>query len=109
MLREIVLDTESTGLLIADGHRLVSVTAVEMVDRKLTGREFEVIINPERDISADNSKIHGITNEIVADKPIFAAIAKELKEFIGDAPIIITCRTSNGLTLDIEFLKMEME
>jgi DNA polymerase-3 subunit epsilon len=110
MLREVILDTETTGLLTAEGHRLVSVTAIELVDRKPTGRkEFEVIINPERDIPADSTKVHGITNDMVADKPVFAAIAKDLKEFIGDDPIIITCRTVDGLTLDIDFLNMEMK
>ncbi len=108
-MREVVLDTEATGLLTAEGHRLVSVTAVEMVDRKLTGREFEVIINPGRDIPAETTKIHGITDEMVKDKPLFAAIAKDLKKFIGDDPIIITCRTVDGLTLDVDFLDMEMK
>lgn len=108
-MREIVLDTEATGLYTADGHRLVSVTAVEMIDRKLTGKEFSVIVNPERDIPAETTKIHGITNAMVADKPVFAAIAKDLKEFIGDDPIIITCRIEKGLTLDIDFLDMEMK
>ena len=109
MLREIVLDTESTGLLTKEGHRLVSITAVEMIDHKLTGREFEVIINPERDIPAETTKIHGITNAMVAGKPVFATIAKDLKEFIGDSPIIITCRTVGDYTLDIAFLDMEMK
>ncbi len=114
MLREIVLDTESTGILTSEGHRLVSVTAVEMIDRKLTGREFQVIVNPGRDIPAETTKIHGITNEMVADKPAFAGIAKQLKEFVGDSPIIITCRTTkndNGsdYTLDIAMLDMEMK
>lgn len=109
MLREVVLDTESTGLLTADGHRLVEVTAVEMIDRKLTGREFHVILNPERDIPEETAKIHGITNAMVQDKPVFAAIAKDLKAFIGDDQIIITCRTyPDSGTLDINFLDMEM-
>lgn len=109
MLREIVLDTETTGLLVADGHRLISVTAIEMVDRKPTGKEFAIIINPERDIPADSTKVHGITNEMVRDKPVFAALARSLEAFIGTSPIIITCRTVDGLTLDIEFLNMEMK
>jgi DNA polymerase-3 subunit epsilon len=108
-MREIVLDTEATGFLTADGHRLVSVTAVEMIDRKLTGREFAIIINPERDIPPESTKVHGITDEMVADKPVFADIAKDLKEFIGDAPIVITCQTIKGITLDIDFLDMEMK
>lgn len=109
MLREIVLDTETTGFMTVEGHRLVSVTAVEMMDRKLTGREFEVIVNPGRAILAEATKIHGITDKMVADKPAFFAIAKDLKKFIGNDHIIITCRTVNGLTLDIDFLDMEMK
>jgi len=110
MQREIVLDIETTGLFTKDGHRILEVTAVEMIDRKPTGRELHVLVNPDRDIPPDNSKIHGITNEKVADKPFFAAVAKGLRDFIGDSPIIITCRTeADGYVLDKEFLDMEMK
>jgi len=113
MTREIVLDIETTGLFTDEGHRILEVTAVEMAGRKPTGIELHVMVNPERDIPAEVSKIHGITNDKVADKPFFAQIAKELRDFIGDSPIIITCRTgANGkpnYTLDIAFMNMEME
>ncbi len=113
-MREIVLDTETTGFLVADGHRLVSVTAIELVDRKPTGKEFSVIVNPGRDIPAATTKIHGITDEMVKDKPAFPAVAKELQDFIGASPIIITCYTmkdhdGGDYVLDIDMLNMEME
>ena len=109
MPRTIVLDIETTGLHTKDGHRILEVTAVEMKGSMTTGREFHVIVNPERDIPPEVIKIHGITQEKVADKPFFASIAKELRDFIGNSPIIITCRTIDGYTLDIEFLNMEMK
>ncbi len=110
MQREIVLDIEATGFLTEEGHRIVEVTAVEIKGRKLTGRELHVLVNPDRDIPADSTRVHGITNKKVADKPFFAAIAKELRDFIGDSPIIITCRTKeNNYVLDVAFLNMEMK
>lgn len=110
MTRKIALDIETTGLYTKDGHRITEVTALELKDGKPTGKEFSVMVNPERDIPAIITEICGITNEDVADKPFFASVAKELREFIGESPIIITCRTDkDGYTLDIAFLNMEME
>lgn len=110
MSRKVILDTETTGLYTKDGHRLIEMTAIEMVKGVATGRELHILVNPERDIPPETTKIHGITNEMVADKPIFAEFAKEVREFIGNSPIIITCRTdSDGYTLDIAMLNMEME
>ncbi|MDE1153806.1 MAG: exonuclease domain-containing protein [Micavibrio sp.] len=106
--RELVLDTETTGLFVADGHRVVEVALVEMINRKPTGREYHVLINPDRDIPAEVVKIHGISNEKVADKPKFPELAKELREFIGDDQVIITCRTTGDYTLDIAMLNFEM-
>ena len=108
-MRAVVLDIEATGLYIKEGHRILEVTCVEMIDGKLTGQQFHVLVNPGRDIPEETIKIHGITNEMVKDKPIFAAIARELREYIGDAQIIITCRTDpDGYTLDRDMLNMEM-
>lgn len=109
MSRKIILDIETTGLSFKDGHRIIDITGVEMEGHRTTGREFRTLINPDRDIPAETTKIHGITNAMVADKPVFAAIAQELRDFIGDAQIVITCRTVEGVTLDMEFLKGEME
>ncbi len=106
--REIVLDIETTGLFTHEGHKMVEVAAVEMVGGRPTGREFYTLINPARDIPAEVSKIHGITNEKVADKPLFAEVAAELRRFIADAPVVITCRTKDGYTLDQAFLNKEL-
>ncbi|MDY0009734.1 MAG: exonuclease domain-containing protein [Bdellovibrionales bacterium] len=106
--REIVLDVETTGLFTHEGHRLVEIAAVEMVGGRVTGREFYALVNPQRDIPEDVSKIHGITNEKVKDKPPFAAVAAQLRRFIGDSPVVITCRTHEGYTLDMAFLNKEL-
>ncbi|MBI1215635.1 MAG: DNA polymerase III subunit epsilon [Alphaproteobacteria bacterium] len=108
--RELVFDAESTGILVSEGHRLVEVALIEMVGQRPTGREFHAIINPDRDIPAEVVKIHGISNEEVKDKPFFGEIAKDLREFIGNDPVIITCRTTaDGYTLDIAQLNMEFQ
>lgn len=107
--REIVLDVETTGLFTVDGHRIVEVAAVEVQGHRVTGREFYSLVNPERDIPEEVVKVHGIDNAKVADKPTFKDIAAELRRFIGDSPVIITCRTKDNYTLDIAFLNMEFE
>jgi DNA polymerase-3 subunit epsilon len=110
MPRQIVLDIETTELYVHEGHRIVEIAAVEMKNGKPTGREFHVYLNPDRPISPEISKIHGLTNEFLADKPRFPEIAKELYSFIGNSPIVITCRTEdNGYVLDKAFLSAEME
>lgn len=106
--REIVLDVETTGLFTHDGHRLVEIAAVEMIGHRATGREFYALVNPQRDIPPEVSAIHGITDEKVKDKPPFAAVAAELRSFIGDSPVVITCRTKDGYTLDMAFLNKEL-
>lgn len=107
--RELVLDTESTGILVSDGHRLVEVALVEMINHKPTGRELHVLINPDRDIPAEVVKIHGISNETIKDAPKFSEVAKEIREFIGNDPVVITCRTKDGYTLDIDLLNHELK
>ncbi len=108
-LREIVFDAEMTGLSVVDGHRLVEVAAVEIIDKVPTGRVFHAYINPGRKVPKKTIAIHGLTNEFLADKPYFAEIIDDLIDFIGDSPIVITCRTTKGIgTPDIEFMDSEM-
>ena len=104
MLREIVLDTETTGLDHAKGDRLVELGCVEIVNRVPTGREFHRFINPEsRDVHPDAERIHGITNAFLEDKPLFKAVAQEFLQFVEDAPLVI-----HNATFDIGFLNMEL-
>lgn len=101
-MRQIVLDTETTGLEHNQGHRLIEIGCVELIDRKLTGRHYHQYLNPEREIDAGAIEVHGITNEMLADKPLFAQIADHLLAFIGDAELII-----HNAPFDLGFLNME--
>src|SRR6185437_3783779 len=88
-MREIVLDTETTGLDPAQGHRLVEVGCVELLNRIPTGATFHHYLNPERDMPAEAFAIHGLSAEFLRDKPRFVEIADEFLAFIGDAPLVI--------------------
>jgi len=89
-MREIVLDTETTGLDPAQGHRLIELGCIELVNRIPTGATFHAYINPERDVPAEAFAIHGLSTEFLADKPLFIDIADAFLEFIGDvAPLVI--------------------
>jgi DNA polymerase-3 subunit epsilon len=90
MAREIVLDTETTGLDHRQGHRLVEIACVELHDLLPTGRHFHCYINPDRDIDPDAERIHGLSRAFLSDKPLFAAaeVAHALLDFLGDAPVI---------------------
>jgi len=101
-VRQIVLDTETTGLEWRLGDRIIEVAGVEMVDRKFTGRHFHRYINPERDIDAGAQAVHGITSEFLADKPKFAEIMDELADFIQDAELVI-----HNANFDVGFLNYE--
>ncbi|HET8711570.1 MAG TPA: DNA polymerase III subunit epsilon [Spongiibacteraceae bacterium] len=102
-MRQIVLDTETTGLEHTQGHRLIEVGCVELVNRKLTGRHFHTYINPEREVEAGAIEVHGITNEMLADKPLFRQVVDELIDFIRDAELII-----HNAPFDIGFLNSEL-
>ena len=101
-MRQVVLDTETTGLNPNKGDRIVEVGCVEMIDRKLTGRHFHVYINPERDIPEEVIAVHGIDNEKVKDSPKFRDIAKELWQWLDGAELII-----HNATFDMGFLNAE--
>lgn len=103
-MREIILDTETTGLDPKTGDRLVEIGCVEFFNRNPTGREFHVFINPERDVPAGAVAIHGLTAEFLKDKPVFRTVAEEFLAFIGDDPLII-----HNATFDVNFLNFELE
>src|SRR5258707_1195140 len=88
-MREIVLDTETTGLDPLRGDRLVEIGCVEIFNRMPTGQTFHRHINPERDMPAKAFNVHGFSSESVADKPLFAHVVEDFLEFIGDAPLVI--------------------
>jgi DNA polymerase-3 subunit epsilon len=104
MLREIVLDTETTGLDAANGDRLIEIGCIEIVNRIPTGREFHHYLNPERQVHPDAVAVHGITDEFLQGKPRFAEIADELLAFIGDAPLV-----AHNATFDLGFINAELE
>jgi DNA polymerase-3 subunit epsilon len=103
-MRQIVLDTETTGLSAEAGDRIIEIGCVELVNRKLTGRNFHYYLNPERESHEDALKVHGITNEFLQDKPKFAFIVDEFIDYIKDADIII-----HNASFDIGFLNKELE
>lgn len=101
-MRQIVLDTETTGLDPKQGHRIIEIGCVEMVNRRLTGNTFHVYINPQRLVEQEAIGVHGITNEYLADKPIFNSIAKEFIDFINGAQLVI-----HNAPFDIGFMDHE--
>lgn len=88
-MRQIVMDTETTGIDPREGHRIIEIGGVELVNRRFTGRTYHQYINPEREIEAEAIEIHGITNQRVANEPVFAQIADELWEFMRGAQLVI--------------------
>ncbi|MGM9427166.1 DNA polymerase III subunit epsilon [Hydrogenophaga sp. MI9] len=103
-MRQIVLDTETTGLSAENGDRIIEIGCVELVARKLTGNNLHHYINPERDSHEDALKVHGISNEFLRDKPKFAQIADELLDYLQGAELII-----HNAPFDIGFLNKELE
>lgn len=102
-MRQIVLDTETTGLDWRNGDRVIEIGCVELLDRNLTGRHYHVFINPERDIDAEAQAVHGISAEFLADKPKFANVAPGFEAFVRDAELII-----HNASFDVGFLNMEL-
>lgn len=102
-MREIVLDTETTGLDPQAGHRIVEVACVELLHHVPSGREFHRYVNPGRDVPADALAIHGLSEEFLASHPPFAEIVDELLEFIGPDPLVI-----HNAEFDLAFLNMEL-
>lgn len=103
-MRQIVLDTETTGLEPSEGHRIIEIGCVEMVNRKLTGNHYHQYIKPEREIDEGAIEVHGITNEFLADKPVFADIARDFIEFVDGAELII-----HNAPFDVGFINHELK
>lgn len=103
-MREIILDTETTGLSAKDGHRVVEIGCVEVVNYVATGQTFHRYLNPERDMPAEAAAIHGLTDDFLADKPIFTQVVEEFLAFIGESRLVI-----HNATFDMGFLNAELE
>ncbi len=102
-MREIVLDTETTGLSPEEGHRIVEIGALELVNMVATGRQLHLYINPERPVDPEAEKVHGLSGEFLSDKPVFEAVSGEFLDFIGDAPMVI-----HNAPFDAGFLNAEL-
>ena len=104
MKREIVLDTETTGLSPTGGDRLVEIGCVELINHIPSGRHYHVYINPERSMPEEAFRVHGLSEEFLADKPLFKAVADEFREFLGDATLII-----HNAPFDMGFLNHQLQ
>lgn len=104
MLREIVLDTETTGLDPFSGHRMVEIGCVELIGHVPTGNHFHTYLNPERDMPREAENVHGLSAEFLKDKPLFKHVARSFLEFIGDAPLVI-----HNAGFDLKFLNAELD
>ena len=104
MIRQIILDTETTGLDRKSGHRIIEIGCVEIINRKYTGNEFHVYVNPERDSDPGALEVHGLTTEFLSDKPKFAEIYNDFIEFVKDAELLI-----HNAEFDIGFLNHEIK
>ncbi|XVN42851.1 MAG: DNA polymerase III subunit epsilon [Candidatus Rickettsia vulgarisii] len=102
-LREIILDTETTGLDPKAGHRIVEIAAIEMVNKVLTGKQFHFYVNPQRDMPTEAYRVHGISGEFLRDKPLFQEIADDFLAFIQDSKIVI-----HNAVFDVKFINHEL-
>jgi DNA polymerase-3 subunit epsilon len=103
-MREIILDTETTGLDPLRGDRLVEIGCVEILNRMPTGQTFHRHLNPQREMPAEAFAVHGLSNEFLADKPFFAEVVEDFLDFIGDAPLVI-----HNASFDIGFINAELD
>ena len=102
-MRELVMDTETTGLDPADGHRIVEIGAVELINHIPTGQTYHQYINPQRDMPVEAFNVHGLSQEFLSDKPLFGEIAEDFLAFVGDATLII-----HNAGFDMKFLNAEI-
>lgn len=104
LVRQVVLDTETTGLEPKDGHRIIEIGALELIDRRPTGKKMHLYLNPERSVEEGAQKVHGLTDDFLRDKPVFGDIVAEFIEFCRDAELII-----HNAEFDIGFLDHELK
>ena len=102
--REIVLDTETTGLSPLDGHRIVEIGAVELINQAPTGKTYHVYLNPERDVPKEAEAVHGLSTVFLKDKPLFKSVAKDFLAFAADAQLVI-----HNATFDMAFINHELK
>ena len=102
-MREIIFDTETTGLDPRSGHRMVEIGCIELVDRRETGRNFHAYFHPERDMPAEAEAVHGLSITFLSDKPRFAERARDLIDFLGDAPLV-----AHNAAFDFGFVNAEL-
>ena len=103
-MRQIVLDTETTGLEPSRGHRIIEIGCVELINRRMTENRYHQYINPEREIDEGAIEVHGITNEFLADKPVFADVAEDFLKFVRGAELII-----HNAPFDVGFINHELQ
>lgn len=103
-MRQIVLDTETTGLDPKQGHRIIEIGCVELINRRLTGNNFHQYVQPEREIDAGAIQVHGISNEFLSDKPLFAEIVEDLVNYVKGAELVI-----HNAPFDVGFLNQELK
>lgn len=101
--RIVVLDTETTGIEVREGHRIIEIGCVELIDRRLTGRHFHVYINPQREVEAGALAVHGITDDFLADKPLFSSVVDDFMAFISGAQLVI-----HNAPFDVGFIDAEL-
>jgi len=104
MSRQIILDTETTGIHVVQGHRIIEIGCVEMINRKVTNNKFHCYLNPQREIDEGAQVVHGLTFSFLADKPLFADIASEFIEFVQGAELII-----HNAPFDVGFIDSELQ
>ena len=107
-MRQIVLDTETTGLEVSDGHRIIEIGCVELIDRKLTGRHYHQYVNPQRPSDEEAIGVHGITDEFLADKPVYGQVAQAFYDFIEGAELVIHNAPFDVGFMDAEFRRINM-
>ena len=103
-MRQIVLDTETTGLEVADGHRIIEIGAIEILDRRITRNSYHQYLNPEREIDAGAQEVHGISNRDLASKPRFAEVAADFLKFVSGAELVI-----HNAAFDVGFINRELQ